>query len=112
MELGLRWAKQSRLRHTFGGVITNEFGDVLATHISHEEPFKGEDREELVLFAKGHLSEHPEIDAYVFGHRHIELDLMLGKEKRLIILGEWMNLYTYAVWDGTNLTLTNFEVQS
>ena len=112
VEFGLRWAKHSRMRHSFGGVVTNEFGDVLTTNISNEEPFKGEDREELVLFAKGHLSEHPEIDAYVFGHRHIELDLMLGKEKRLIILGEWMNLYTYAVWDGTNLTLSNFEVQS
>ena len=112
VEFGLRWATQSRLRHTFGGVITNEFGDVLATHISHEEPFKGEDREELVLYAKEHLAEHPEIDAYIFGHRHIELDLMLAKDKRLIILGEWMNLCTYAEWDGACLSLNSLEEQS
>lgn len=105
MEIGLRWARRSRLSHSSPKTVTNEFGDFMASNIGGEEPFKGEDSEELVLYAKDYLRKDSTIDCFVFGHRHIELDLMLAKDKRLIILGEWMNLCTYAVWDGEGISL-------
>lgn len=59
--------------------------------------YLGEDREHLVLFAKQYLKEHPDIDYFVFGHRHIVLDLMLNKRSRVLILGDWLQFYSYAV---------------
>ena len=33
---------------------------------------------------------------------------MLSRDCRLVILGEWMSLFTYAEWDGEHLTVENF----
>lgn len=37
----------------------------------------GEDKEFLVLYTKEYLKNHPNINFFIYGHRHIELDLML-----------------------------------
>ncbi|MCH5328733.1 MAG: UDP-2,3-diacylglucosamine diphosphatase [Coprobacter sp.] len=75
-----------------------------------EMPYKGEKEENLVLFAKALLqTEH--IDFFVFGHRHIMLDLMLKKESRLLILGDWIKLFSYAVYDGVNIRMEQFETE-
>jgi UDP-2,3-diacylglucosamine hydrolase len=92
IDLGLRWAEKSRLKH------------------EAEEPptYLGEDREHLVLFAKDYLREHPDVNYFIFGHRHIELDLFLSKEARVIILGDWISQFTYAVFDGQTIQLNNY----
>lgn len=72
-------------------------------------PYKGEHEEELVLFAKEHeRTRH--CDCYIFGHRHIELDLVLAGGARLLILGDMFRQYTYArmTLDG-RITLENYE---
>ena len=69
----------------------------------------GEDKEYLVRFAKEYLTEHRDIDFLLFGHRHIELDLMLSKQTRMMILGDWINTFTYAVYDGEHLFMENYE---
>jgi UDP-2,3-diacylglucosamine hydrolase len=48
-------------------------------------------------------------DFYIFGHRHLPLDLKVGTDSRYINLGEWVNHYTYASFDGNNLELKKFE---
>ena len=93
MSFGLNWAKHSRLKHGLDG------GD---------PPYQGEQKEPLVLFAKQYLKVHPEVDFFVFGHRHIELDLMLSKQTRLVVLGDWIGQFTYAVYDGKYLRLENY----
>lgn len=41
--------------------------------------------------------------------RHIELDLMLSATSRVLILGiDWINYFTYAVFDGENLFLEEY----
>jgi UDP-2,3-diacylglucosamine hydrolase len=47
--------------------------------------YQGEDSEYLVLFAKDYLKNHPDINFFIFGHRHILLDLMLSRTSRLVI---------------------------
>ena len=75
---GYEWARRSRLK---------EFANPC--------PYKGEDKEELVMFAKDQeLKQH--CDYYIFGHRHIELDLMISRASRVIILGDMFKLWTYA----------------
>ncbi len=99
MEFGLRWAKHSRLKHE----------PVLQNGGSEMSNYLGEDKEHLVQYAKEYLKFHPEINFFVFGHRHIELDLMLTRESRVLILGDWITKFTYAVYDGETMSLENYE---
>ena len=92
VELGLTWARHSRMKHGDGG----------------DPPYMGEEREYLVRFAKDYLKTHPSINYFIFGHRHIELDLMLSHQTRMMILGDWIDQFTYAVYDGQQLTLNNY----
>ena len=68
----------------------------------------GEDKEHLVLFAKDYLKTHKDIDYFMFGHRHIELDLMLTRSTRLLILGDWIWQFSYAVFDGEGMFMENY----
>ena len=74
-----------------------------------EPPYMGEGKEHLVLFSKKHLEVAPSINFFVFGHRHIMLDLMISATCRTIILGDWINYFSYGVFDGDNFTLELFE---
>jgi len=71
--------------------------------------YLGEDKEYLVLFAKEHLKIAPNINYFVFGHRHIMLDLKITPDSRIIILGDWISYFSYAVFDGENMRLEIFE---
>ena len=96
MWFGLSWAKRSRLKRADG----------------KEPPYMGENKEYLVLWTKAYEQSHPNIDYYIYGHRHIELDLNLprteGHTPRMLILGDWITQFTYAVYDGEQLYLENY----
>lgn len=123
INFGLEWAKHSRMKRANGALQPDADGRVMTkdgfkndTRIvgyesakgNGEEPYHGEDKEGLVLFAKEYLKTHPTVNYFIFGHRHIELDLVLNRETRILILGEWITLFTYAVWDGEHLFMDNF----
>lgn len=65
-------------------------------------PYLGEDKEYLVVFAKEDIKKRGEkaCDYYVFGHRHIVLDMMISAKNRVLILGDWMQEFSYGVFDG------------
>lgn len=92
LEFGLEWAKHSRLKHEKEGAPR----------------YEGENKEPLIIYSKEYLKSHPDINYFIYGHRHIELDLMLTRESRLLILGDWIELCTYAVFDGNTLRMENF----
>ena len=96
MPFGQNWAKRSRLKHTKDGGPRPEL------------PYQGEADEPLVCFAKQYLSGHPDVNYFIFGHRHIELDLALSRQTRLLILGDWISEFTYAVFDGERLYMENY----
>jgi len=114
MNFGLNWAKSSRMKRSDGGKDNPGFENAKSivgyesAEGNGEEPYKGEDKESLVLYAKEYLKSHPEVNFFIFGHRHIELDLMLSRDTRLLLMGEWMTLFTYAVWDGEHMFVDNF----
>ncbi len=70
--------------------------------------FLGEDKEWLIIHCKEELQKK-HFDYFVFGHRHLPLDIQLNPNSRYLNLGEWINYNTYAVFDGTNLELKKFE---
>lgn len=66
--------------------------------------FWGEDKEWLVIYCKEILQkEH--FDYFVFGHRHLPLDIDLGQGSRYINLGDWIRYFSYAVFDGEKMEL-------
>ena len=76
-----------------------------------EREYQGEGKEYLVAFAKEYLKSHPDINFFLFGHRHIMLDLMLSRSARVVIAGDWMRHFSYVVWDGKCLFLDQFEAE-
>lgn len=73
-----------------------------------EERFLGENKEPLVVFAKEYIKEN-DVEYLIFGHRHILLDMTLSRNNRMVILGDWINHFSYAVFDGNHLTVELFE---
>lgn len=72
-----------------------------------EQTFMGDD-EWLWTFSKEmEIKEHH--DYYIFGHRHLPLDLEVGNNSKYINLGEWMNFCTYAVYENGQIELKTFE---
>ncbi|MCM1162834.1 MAG: UDP-2,3-diacylglucosamine diphosphatase [Muribaculaceae bacterium] len=49
------------------------------------------------------------VDYFIFGHQHVAVDRPLPDGSRLIVLGDWISKFTYAVWDGHNLSLEKFD---
>lgn len=76
-----------------------------------QEPadYMGEKKEYLVNYAKEYSETHPEIDFFIFGHRHIMLDLMIRRDCRVMMLGDWIRHFSYVVFDGENLSLEQYE---
>ena len=72
------------------------------------EIFLGEEKEWLVVYAKEILQkEH--YDYFIFGHRHLPLDIMLNEKSKYINLGDWIKYFTYAVFDGEKLSLEYYK---
>lgn len=71
--------------------------------------YLGEDNEYLILFSKEKLKEINGIDYFIYGHRHILLNLAIAEHSRVVILGDWITLFSYAEFDGENLLLKRWE---
>ncbi len=71
--------------------------------------FLGEENEWLYQYCCRKLQQK-HYDFFVFGHRHLPLDLVLPNQKsRYINLGEWLQHDSYAVFDGENMALKYFQ---
>jgi len=112
------WKKvfRNKIAQFLFGVIHPDIGIGFANYCSrnsrikqtHKEPgFLGED-EWLWQYSKEKEKEAHR-DFYIFGHRHLPLNVEVSKDSRYINLGEWVNHQTYAVFDGNELLLKEFE---
>jgi len=97
------------LHPTWGIGIANYFSRKSRAKTGNADAiFLGEDQEWLVIYSREILAkEH--FDYFVFGHRHLPLDIRLSKNSRYINLGDWINYFTYAVFDGNDLALKKWE---
>jgi UDP-2,3-diacylglucosamine hydrolase len=70
-----------------------------------DEIFLGEENEWLAIYSKDILKRES-YDYFVFGHRHLPIDLeLLGGKSRYVNLGEWIKYDSYAMFDGEELFL-------
>ena len=70
--------------------------------------FLGEDNEWLIQYCKRKL-ENKHRNYFVFGHRHLPLEIQLNEKSKYINLGDWIKYYTYGVFDGKTLTLEKLK---
>lgn len=101
------------------GLLPPNLGMSLASYFSNksriatgsaEEIFLGEEKEWLIMYCKEVLK-NKKVDFFIFGHRHLPIDFRLYNGSRYINLGDWINYYTYAVFDGNELTLKSYTGQ-
>lgn len=71
-----------------------------------DESYHGE-KEWLTQFCREKMKTI-DLDFFIFGHRHLPLEVDLGNNTTYINLGEWVNYNSYAVFDGKNLELKRY----
>lgn len=71
------------------------------------ERFRG-DQEWLIQFCKS-MESRQHHDFYIFGHRHLPLDIPINSQSRYINTGEWIEACTYAYLQGNQINLVKFE---
>ncbi len=70
--------------------------------------FLGEENEWLAQYAKRKLqSKH--YDYFIFGHRHLPMEINVGQDSTYYNLGDWINHYTYGVFNGQDFSLKTFK---
>jgi UDP-2,3-diacylglucosamine hydrolase len=84
------WSRQSRI-----------------SNMKREEKFIKEENEFLWVYCneQERINHH---DFYIFGHRHLPLDLKIGEHSRYVNIGEWVHFNTYGVYDGNEVSLKKF----
>jgi UDP-2,3-diacylglucosamine hydrolase len=78
------------------------------SNLKREEKFQGVEGEFLWNYCNA-VESKQHYDFYVFGHRHLPLDLKIGENSRYINLGEWVNFNSYAEYDGKQVVLKTFS---
>lgn len=98
----------ARLHPNFGIGMANFWSRKSRAATGHgDKIFHGEENEWLAIYSKEQLQQKHR-DFFVFGHRHLPMDIRLNERSRYINLGEWLNYNTYAVFDGETMKLNTF----
>lgn len=99
-----------RWLHPDLGVPLAQYFSVKNKMISGDEDqkFLGEDKEWLIQYCKRKL-ETKHYDYFLFGHRHLPLEIDLNNKSTYINTGDWISHYTYAEFDGEKLSLKKLE---
>jgi len=88
--LAKRWSKNSR-------ISKNEI----------DEAYLG-DKEHLIQYCKSKESQKHH-DYYIFGHRHLPLEIDINQSAQYFNLGEWVKSFTYGVFDGKSFQLNTYK---
>jgi len=62
----------------------------------------------LTTHSREILAVNPDLDFMIYGHYHYPLDIPITDRCRQIVLGDWLTHFTYAVFDGEEVTLRFF----
>lgn len=93
-ELGMRLAQYLSVKNK---LISGE----------EDKKFLGDENEWLALYAKRKL-ETKHYDYFVFGHRHLPMQIEVGPTSTYYNLGDWITHFTYGVFDGNSFELKEY----
>ena len=69
--------------------------------------YLGDDQEWLVQYCKKKLMEK-HYDFFMFGHRHLPLEIQISENAKYINTGDWISHFTYAVFENQELVLKSY----
>jgi UDP-2,3-diacylglucosamine hydrolase len=97
---------------TIGIGLANYFSNKSRAHTGGtDEKYLGDENEWLVQYCKKKLVvKHT--DYFIFGHRHLPINLALSQNSTYLNLGDWIQYFTYVEFDGTNCTLKKYEANA
>lgn len=70
--------------------------------------YLGDDNEWLAQYCRRKLQENHR-DFFVFGHRHLPLEIALNNKSTYINLGDWITHFTYGIFNGKTLQLSAYN---
>lgn len=70
--------------------------------------FQGAEKEWLVQYCKRKLKQK-KYDFFLFGHRHLPLEIPISNKALYINTGDWIHHFSYAVYDGEQLKLEKWS---
>ncbi|MDX9881571.1 MAG: UDP-2,3-diacylglucosamine diphosphatase [Prolixibacteraceae bacterium] len=91
--IGHNWSKNSRIAN---GI--------------QADGYRGDDKEGLFLFAES-MEKKEHFDYFIFGHRHLLVERPIGGKSVFINLGDWINYFSYGVFDGEKMELKKYNIQ-
>ena len=99
-----------RWLHPDLGMRLAQYLSVKNKYISGEEDVKflGEDKENLILYCK-EIYQNKKYNYFIFGHRHLPLEIEIGKNSLYLNTGDWVSYFSYAVFDGEKLHLKSYK---
>jgi len=71
----------------------------------YDQKFHGKDKEWLYLYAQKYLQKQPDIQYFVFGHRHLALEMPINDQATYFNTGDWLTLFSYLEFDGKKMCL-------
>jgi UDP-2,3-diacylglucosamine hydrolase len=94
-DIGLRIAKYLSLNNR---LISGDLDKV----------YDGPENEWLVQYCRKKLEKN-DVDYFIFGHRHLPLQIKLTENTSYTNLGDWIDYNSYAVFDGEKLILNSWN---
>lgn len=99
----------ARLHPNFGIGMANFWSRKSRAHTGNDDKkFLGEENEWLAIYSK-EILEKEHFDYFLFGHRHLPMEIEVGPKSKYLNLGDWIDHYTYAVFDGDKLEMKSFK---
>lgn len=98
----------ARIHPNFGIGMANFWSRKSRAQNKEPQKFLGEDKEWLVIYCK-ELLEKEHFDYFIFGHRHWPIEFKLNETSTYINLGDWIQHFTYAQFDGNKLEIIKYE---
>lgn len=95
----------ARLHPNFAFGVAKYFSNKSRISQTTQEEFKSVDEEWLWQYCNRKKIEFPDIDYFIFGHRHLKLDLAVGNNARYINTGTWLEDANFAVFENGQLEL-------
>ncbi len=98
-----------RWLHPDIGIKLAQYLSIKNKLISGEEDvtFLGEENEWLILYCKQKLAQK-HYHYFLFGHRHLPMEINLSKTSKYINTGDWITHFTYAVFNGDEMLLKSY----
>lgn len=99
----------ARLHPNFGIGMANFWSKTSRKNTgSDDKKFLGNENEWLAIYSR-EILEKQHFDYFIFGHRHLQMDIQLSENSRYINLGDWIDHYTYAVFEKDELKMHSFK---